>query len=247
MKTIKDFKDAGLVFVKGDSGSGFTVGDAEGFNLDNIWDYLKPESFAWRTNTGVKPEFDGVVEVEVRNGGLGVAHPNSLQWGVNIMDISSPIDIIKWRPHLPKVEDKPKSPYDVGAHVSETKPAFTQAMDDIETGFKLEFDKDINGEFDWLHGEIYGWEVGDQLEVIHKTENHHGEPCCIVLNCQSDVLTTAAISDASFFDTRTDSEKAIEEMVECLGLKGDNVVGLNIAKRLYAAGYRLQTPKNNVT
>ena len=139
MKTIKDFKDAGLVFVKGDSGSGFTVGDAEGFNLDNIWDYLKPESFAWRTNTGVKPEFDGDIDIMFKDhDNIYYREESAFYW----VDGGVESGMAKWRPHLPKVEDKPKSPYDVDAHVSDSlgerlkraylpiKPIFTQAMAD---------------------------------------------------------------------------------------------------------------------
>jgi len=93
------------------------------------------------------------------------------------------------------------------------KPVFTQAMAEPSIGFKLKFNHDIDGKFSRLHDEKYGWEDGDDLEVIHITVNHDEEVCYIVLNCQPDVLNTAAITDLSFFDTRTPKQKAVDDVL----------------------------------
>ena len=64
--TVKDFKDAGLVFVAGDThGNGSKINDhiAHLINKFNADDDLAFYELAWRTNTGVKPEFKGEIEV----------------------------------------------------------------------------------------------------------------------------------------------------------------------------------------
>lgn len=97
---------------------------------------------------------------------------------------------------------------------SDDNPIFTQAMADAgelpPVGYKLKFTHDIDGDFKCFHSERYGWEHGDNLEVIHAIDDYRGDPAVIVLNAQPDVLTTAVISNSRFFDTRTDREKAID-------------------------------------
>ena len=89
MKTVQDYLDLGLVFVVGDKICGVT-GDSSSGEVD-IFDrticprrYSKgaakigvdyyararwtPSSFAWRNNDGVKPEYKGDKEIELRNG-----------------------------------------------------------------------------------------------------------------------------------------------------------------------------------
>lgn len=94
------------------------------------------------------------------------------------------------------------------------KPIFTQVMADAgefpPVGYKLKFTHDIDGDFSYLHSEKYGWEHGDNLEVIHSTINFHGTNALIVLNAESDVLTTAVIINPQFFDTRTEKQKAVD-------------------------------------
>lgn len=124
-----------------------------------------------------------------------------------------------------------------------TKPVFIQAMADAgklpPVGYKLKFTHDIEGAFKHLHSEQYGWEHGDNLEIIHTTENHYGESAVIVLNAQCDVLTTAVIIDPSFFDTRTEREKAIKEMFNVSYPNKSPSALLSVSLgRLYDAGYR---------
>ena len=145
MKTVGDFKDAGLVFVKGDLVDGVTGNehspDCDPFNCFSDQRRFREawtiRSFAWRTNTGVRTKFIGEIEYKTISGGYHVGSANFAFESTRCGDFV----ITKWRPHLPKV-DKPKSPYDVDAHVSgndfasslkrqfEPKPIFTQAMSD---------------------------------------------------------------------------------------------------------------------
>lgn len=131
MKTVGEFKRAG---------GKLTLGDKVSPNGD--WD-LKDEdlikSFAWRTNTGVKPEFKGVIQVQYRDGESEVwEHPNNIPRWFNYDCANGNCyddDIIKWRPHLPSIQTETpeeKAALDkIDAHVSDaSKPVYTQAMCD---------------------------------------------------------------------------------------------------------------------
>ena len=167
MKTVKDFKDAGGVL---------TVGDKLKPSLNPDWhssddDIL--ESFAWRTNTGVKPVFVGRIECELRNSVVTILSSAKCDWTINENKLASD-DITKWRPHLPKFEYKPKTPYDVDAHVSgkarcvqvDIKPVFTQAMADAGelpmAGVTCEYKSDSG----WRECFIVGMDQGNYLPVI---------------------------------------------------------------------------------
>ncbi len=105
MKTVKDFKDAGLVFVDGDVNSNkasFSKDGAETCNNGIANDHIKMSEFAWRTNTGVKPDFNGEVEF-LTCVGMGTGYVNEMHWlimadgyGVNSESIT------RWRPLITK-------------------------------------------------------------------------------------------------------------------------------------------------
>jgi hypothetical protein len=99
-----------------------------------------------------------------------------------------------------------------------------------EVGTKLKFTHDIDSsKFKYLYDERYGWEYGDDLEVIHHTVDHRGGDVVIVMNAENDVLTTAVISDLDFFDTRTEDEKYVDQILS--DIQVDNV-GLFTVKGL---------------
>ncbi len=101
MKTVKDFKAKGGVLTVGDKVKP-ACPDTEWHVKDD--DTLK--SFAWRPNTGVKPEFDGVVEVELYNGHTWTgSNEKATSWDWAIDTGISP-EISKWRPHLPSIQTK---------------------------------------------------------------------------------------------------------------------------------------------
>ncbi|AUR85512.1 hypothetical protein NVP1076O_07 [Vibrio phage 1.076.O._10N.286.51.B7] len=177
-----DFEHAGLEFVSGD-----TFGD--------VFDKPYVTHFAWRANTGEKPSFDGLVDIELSNGEVvervNTRRTTEFDWKID--DINPTFK--KWRPHLPKVEDnsyipeptpediefdllekrlneaKPKSPYDVDAHVSgkarcvqvDIKPIFTKAMADA-------------GELPPV-GSEYQTSGGLFTAMIHGTENGKATLC----------------------------------------------------------------------
>jgi len=94
---------------------------------------------------------------------------------------------------------------------------------EVVVGFKLKFTHDIDGDFSYLHHESYGWEEGDDLEVIYKTVNSEGCEGVIVLNTQPDVLTTAAITNMEFFDFRTPKQKSVDEVMKLLKVRNIRV------------------------
>lgn len=90
MRTAKEFKAAGLVFVEGDTS-------------DPISDIMT--GFAWRDNTsGERPSFVGWLEVEFKNGPTAVWC--SSYFSDAAFDLSMPNPILRWRPALvlPSVE-----------------------------------------------------------------------------------------------------------------------------------------------
>ena len=128
MKTVQDYRDLGLVFVKGDKICGVT-GDLSSNELD-IFDgklcgkksskgaakigvdcYARarwtPSSFAWRNNDGVKPEYKGPIEVEWSNGSNSKQKPPySSYWAIPSAECS--IEVVKWRPVVLQSDDANK-------------------------------------------------------------------------------------------------------------------------------------------
>jgi hypothetical protein len=105
MKTVGDYKKAGLVFVEGDSnrticgsvhlsplgedGASFMNSERKDLNHDNS--YI-PTEFAWRTNTGEKPSFDGLIEYrKVDCKEERMVHSEAINWES---------ENIEWRPSL---------------------------------------------------------------------------------------------------------------------------------------------------
>lgn len=106
MRTVKDFKDAGLVFVVDDVsrivGCGrFRVTQIWTVNVTNTDRYDAQEivEFKWRDNTGIRPAFTGKFDIQFPDGkvALDVA-PRDLTWALE----GAYGDITRWRPHLPK-------------------------------------------------------------------------------------------------------------------------------------------------
>lgn len=251
MKTVGEFKEAGLVFVDGDKGDHYCVGAAYAFNNGAIWDGCTPKSFAWRDNTGVKPAFDGLIDVCYANEG-GIVEGLPVE---RLSDSNSKTLYEKWRPHLPKVEDKPKSPYDVGAHVSgdKVKPVFTQEMANAgelpPVGSLVLLNADKAGEPDQLsldeHCVIDCWDKGSILEVIAHTEI---ADCILPVVKFDDSVSAIAMEYIKPIDTRTPKQKAVGEMVSLISRvlnesgNDDWVATESIAMALYQDGYRKLTP-----
>lgn len=97
MKTVGDFKKAGLVFVEGDVCQNILTGAV--FNRKwvkatsiGIYDDCNLLEFAWRENIGAVPGFEGRIEVELTNS----RHHTDYAWARGF-----PSSIKRWRPVLP--------------------------------------------------------------------------------------------------------------------------------------------------
>lgn len=141
MKTVQDYLDLGLVFVGGDKICGIT-GDSSSRKL-NIFDrsicskqYNKgavkigadcyararwtPSSFAWRNNDGVKPEYNGVVEVCLNNAiELSSTRADWSLWERGYLN-----SVAKWRPVVMQSE----SPTVSTKEDKSMKPVYTAEM-----------------------------------------------------------------------------------------------------------------------
>lgn len=67
MKTVKDFKDAGVVFVVGDEGNDFHISSPAGFNKYDTFDYDVVIEFAWRDLTTKPDNAKFSIEVDANN------------------------------------------------------------------------------------------------------------------------------------------------------------------------------------
>jgi len=235
MKTVGDFKKAGLVFVKGDntiesdgsSSKDYIDFDYDGsFNKNNYFDCSPIESFAWRENAGVNPEFKGLIEFTFNGEGCEmqeVRNANNINWAI----------VKKWRPSL----NQPKrSPYDVDAHVSgeKVKPVFTQEMADA-------------GELPpagsvFLYCNLRNPKASDWREV----ESKYTDDDCMFFKGKSGVRGFVSKEDMAYpickpIDTRTPKQKAVDEMVSIAIDSSDDIAKSIIYEacvKLVSAGYR---------
>lgn len=98
MKTVGEFKDAGLVFVKGDKcykdGSSGDEFHRHWYEAPKMYRDQVISEFAWRENTGVKPEFMGLIEFTFDREGYEEMHEvrgtSNINWSI----------VKKWRPSL---------------------------------------------------------------------------------------------------------------------------------------------------
>jgi hypothetical protein len=214
MLTVKEFKDLGGEFVIGDNGFGFYVAREEFINGIKEFDDHVVNSFAWRTNTGVKPKFNGVIEVKLRSG--RVVSPGEIinQGGRVVWDLDGDqCDIVEWRPLL---EQPKKSAYDVDAHVSVARPVFTQEFA-IRGGSSIPF----------------VWEPcavkyrGSKYTVLVDGNGHE----------HSRKKAKLMIRD---IDNRTPKQKAVELMFAAAINSKDDImkaVIYDVCEKLYDAGY----------
>lgn len=100
MKTVGEFKKAGLAFVKGDCGDNFLVKNPVSFNSYGASfedDLVK--NFSWRKNTGVKPDFSGAIEVLIGNNAneehFICESASEVPWDLNKIS-----RVLEWRPSL---------------------------------------------------------------------------------------------------------------------------------------------------
>lgn len=186
--TVKDFKDAGLEFAAGDKSKDYSTKWTTRANHSTEMDHDTIKEFAWRTNAGFKPEFNGVIEVQVNNGEIFNSELNS-DWNWSAGHGSS---IKRWRPLITKGQPQ------------ESKPIYTQAMADAgelpPIGSEcVMINKDLGGSL----GAVGKVEFKNELGVLFRYKENN-----LCDFCEHEETKFKAI------DTRTDKERLRDAMVK---------------------------------
>ena len=234
MRTVGDFKKAGLEFVEDDSGSNYCVFNVNAFNSMDHFNDGVPEFFEWRENTGERPSFNGLIDILLPNGDLKSA------WNSKLDDwywVS--FNIRKWRPSLNQLSITTETPEEKEAldSMTEHKPAFTQAMADAgelpPVGSRLTLVKRTDSrridEF-----------LNEEFTVIGATKSLNGKH---VITWEHGVfgLCCGVYSPDYFKPVKSEREKAIDEIQDVVcsqGFLSKHEVSFQIAEALYNAGYR---------
>ena len=170
MNTVKDYKDAGLVFVGDDTyvekyaasndlpiaiEESFARMLNENYEKHTHWNDNLISQFAWRTNTGVKPSYRGEIEVTVGSGGTNTCLFDDFLWSIG--------SIIKWRP-LIKKEQPPESECALSPNF-ELAPQSLGDEEEVEKCLS-----DIANLFGLKYGTNCGWgNLADKVEAKLKS------------------------------------------------------------------------------
>ena len=136
MRTVKEFKDAGLVFVDGDMKTSPIEGEQPMMLLggDVVIANNHPSTdivieFAWRANTGEMPSYKGLVEITYNGEGCEmkeVRNADSINW----------LNVNEWRPVISKedkMEGKTNDPRaNERVEIPECAPTYTKEMHEAE-------------------------------------------------------------------------------------------------------------------
>lgn len=217
MKTVGEFKKAGLVFVGDDKLRSETNNhDSDEICMSRCWlghgiyrGFLEVSdcyfankewvisSFAWRENTGVKPEYNGVIEVELNGGHKRAAYVSGLIW---ILGFGS--SIARWRPVVlqsesptvsPKEDKTMKPVYTAEMHArNELPPVGSEVKVCIE---EAGFDLDGND------SKFEGKEVTVKAAFINKgetkvvaIESDKGKCACYIIECIKPIIKTIKVN-----------------------------------------------------
>lgn len=226
MKTVVDYKKAGLVFVKGDVVDNSAPNDgsdmkplssvmAERCN-DGFYEFdLAPiESFAWRTNTGKKPSFNGLIEYVTRDGLTATSPSGCVNFSVRV---GGNLVVNKWRPSLNQLSIPTETPEEKEAFdaMSEHKPVFTQEMVDLGQAP--------------LIGMMVKFPTGEG-EIALGADN---DGVCIVID--GGIYKRVAFNAIKPIDTRTPKQKAIDDLADIIGRNDDPT---KCAEAIINAGYK---------
>lgn len=141
MKTVEYYRNLGLVFVNGDytlesdgsSNRGDSSFDVDWyFNQESAFYDSEIESFAWRNNDGVKPEYKGVIEFVLNGGQKCTDYVSEITW---IRGLS--YSVAKWRPVVLQSDDAKDSKDEsftlpIGIDSPELRGAFKSLKEHLE-------------------------------------------------------------------------------------------------------------------
>ncbi len=296
MNTVKEFEALGGAMASGDkvayNNLVATWSNRDGWSSNSsIFNELHLKSFAWRTNTGVKPEFMGLIDYEVIGGTPYSASCQSVIFGIP-GDGNMPFHVIKWRPHLAQslnfagctvtntgaelgitIEtpeekealDKMKT-YDFDGHVSDSNSpkANGESVGEISGskyhGFTaIGSNANKRHSFDFCNLDAVKMEsakpvftqamadAGERVKVGMLFSTATGKYTALMVNDSQVVFERGSlgfvVETHAFIhpiDTKTDKEKAVDEMLKSLETFDNEFVQLNKyeAGKLYDLGYR---------
>lgn len=240
MKTVGEFLNAGLEFVKDDkcykNGSSGDEFHRHWHEAPRMYSDQVVSKFAWRENTGVKPEFMGLIDVKFSTGAaLSGYDKNLLGWNKT----GAALPIIEWRPSLNQHQKWPdNSRIDLigqngndGLHYNNTaqqvealdvnnKPIFTQAMA-------------CAGEFPLIGAKCVYVFMENGSEYTGSIAAIDGNVIWFKLD-GGGYKTCFGVHKFKAVDNRTDREKAIDEMLELDLWATDR----EFLEAIYDAGYR---------
>jgi hypothetical protein len=229
MNTVKEFEDLGVEFVDDDKFVKFEVS----VTSRNLRNNILIKSFAWRTNTGVKPAFSGDVEYDLKSGHRGVCKMSMLGFSSAAMD-----PLIKWRPHLAQSlietpEEKEAfdkiSPFDVNAHVSDFSNLDAAKMESAKPVFTPN-----------LGERVIAFANGIELEGYLTQDGFLAGAGMIAASYTMNDATRLSFKP---IDTRTDKEKAVDDMyyswMDFKTESGDAIDKLHyeLCEHIYGLGY----------
>jgi len=230
MKTVGDFYNAGLEFVMGDECDGsdgqiFSKKWVE-YSNENDADFVNctPTKFAWRTNTGEKPSFSGLIEFTYNGEGCEMQefrHSNNINWSI----------VKKWRPSLNQSTIQTETPEEKEAFeaMTESKPVFTQAMADAS-------------ELPPVGSEFLITVAVDCFEEALMIAKHDHLAWVRFKDGSDEILNSSVWLTKPI---KSEREKAIDEMQEVVcsqGFLAKMDVSFGIAEEIYNANYRKLTP-----
>lgn len=247
MGTVKEFKDAGLVFVEGDKAEDKTgysltamdvaqdIGDIDCYSDDIV------KEFAWRTNnTGEKPSYKGLVEITYNGEGCEmkeVRNADSINW----------LNVNEWRPVISKkvrIEGKPQvegGVYINGELIGISKGfSFSHDEHSEKVDIKPIYTKEMHEAGEFKNGDKV--QVPSQGDAVLTFIGASAKYKTCILEFDDGSTAYELVEFIRHADTRTDEEKLIDAMIEDVDAANPNHklgVALNsLASQLIAMGYR---------
>lgn len=211
MKTVRDYKQLGLVFIQGDYINTHEGKKQDPLNRHGVCycnssmanDEKFAIEFAWRNNDGVKPEYKGMIEVELKDGTVMRPKKSSeLMWTPKLSGFSETRSIVKWRPVVlqsesPTVslkEDKQMKPiYTAEMHAKGELPQVGSEVKVCieESGFGL--DGDDSG-FEGKTVKVKASFINEYENKIVAIENDEGDCTCYIIECIKPITKTIKVN-----------------------------------------------------
>lgn len=234
LETVEDFLEAGLEFVDDDFVCGVSGGSPD--KVSECWldhdmydsfvrvsngffmhkDWLAKE-FAYRTNTGIKPEFTGGIVGKLRNG-LEMIIPNNYDWKINGRECHA--DIIKWKPLLNQVQQKLTHEAETNINaIKESneamkKPVYTKEMHESGELPPVGSKFIVSG----LEGDSRIIDFEDlEVDTIGVSETNHGNKVITFHHPLKGIGCGMFLTSGPWLkppDTRTDKEKLRDALVD---------------------------------